>query len=279
MATYAVGDLQGCLSELENLLELVSFSPPEDRLWLAGDLVNRGPQSLEVLRYLRALGDNVVAVLGNHDLHLLAVASGSRAAKKKDTLTSILEAPDREELLDWLRQRSLLVHDETLDTVMVHAGLAPQWDVAQAKAAAREVESTLRSEKAADFFAEMYGNEPNLWTPDLSGFARLRFITNSLTRIRYCTSRGELDLSAKQPPGKHHESLTPWFKVKNRASSDTRIVFGHWATLQMERPLSPKHNVRHVDTGCVWGGPLSALRLEDDKLFQVPSLQPWTRFK
>ncbi len=260
MAVFAVGDIQGCHDELMQLLERIRFDPAEDHLWFTGDLVNRGPKSLQVLRYVRALGERAVCVLGNHDLHLLAVASGTAQLKAGDTLDAVLAAPDRDELLHWLRQLPLLHHDATLGYTLVHAGLPPQWDLATAQACARELETVLRGEDCAAFFRHMYGNEPRRWTPALAGMERLRFIVNCYTRMRYCDADGALDLKAKGPPGSQPEGLMPWFEVPGRLNRELHILFGHWSTVGESRD----RNVLPLDTGCVWGGRLTALRLDGD---------------
>ncbi|MGQ0657085.1 MAG: symmetrical bis(5'-nucleosyl)-tetraphosphatase [Chromatiales bacterium] len=271
MATYAIGDVQGCYRELRELLDHIRFDPGRDRLWLVGDLVNRGPDSLSVLRFVHELGPVAVSILGNHDLHLLACAWGDRRLRGQDTLEPILAAPDREPLLHWLCQRPLWHHDAVPGVAMVHAGLPPQWTVAAAQRHAQEVESVLRSDGRAEFLRHMYGDEPDCWSDDLNGWARLRFITNCLTRMRFCSRNGRLDLKQKGPPGTQPGKLLPWFAVPGRASRDTRILFGHWATLPVASPDTRSHNVVGLDTGCVWGGRLSALRLDDGTLFSVPS--------
>ncbi len=260
MAVYAIGDLQGCYDELQRLLEKLRFEPSTDRLWLTGDLVNRGPKSLEVLRFVRGLGDAAVAVLGNHDLHLLAVHHDKhRHFKSNDTLQPILAAPDREELLDWLRQLPLLHHDEALDAVMVHAGLPPQWDLTTARRCAAEVEEVLRGPLLVEFLEHMYGNRPHLWSPALQGWERLRFSVNCFTRLRFCTPEGRLDFERKGRPGSQEGPYLPWFQVPGRRSAEVRIIFGHWSTLG----LHLNDGVRGIDTGCLWGGTLTALRLDD----------------
>lgn len=268
MPVYAVGDLQGCLEPLRRLLDQVAFDPHRDRLWLVGDLVNRGPASLDVLRFVRALGESAVTVLGNHDLNLLAVAAGSRALRRKDTLKQVLDAPDRDELLDWLRHRPVLHTDAELGFTMVHAGLPPQWSVADAAKRAAELEAVLRGSRYKDFLANMYGDEPVRWKGKLKGWSRLRFITNCLTRLRYCDSEGRLSMTDKGPPGSQSKGMMPWFQVPDRRSRGERIVFGHWATLQTQKPLWPLHYVYHLDSGCVWGGCLTALRLDDLSYFR-----------
>jgi bis(5'-nucleosyl)-tetraphosphatase (symmetrical) len=258
VALYAIGDIQGCDAELAALLHSLDFSPDRDRLWFVGDLVNRGPASLEVLRRVRALGEAATVTLGNHDLHLLAVAYGTARSKGGDTLEDILEAPDRESLLEWLLHRPLLAEDRELDLCLVHAGLSPQWDLATARRSAREVEHALTHDPEK-LFKHMYGDKPDRWDEDLAGKERLRYIVNCLTRLRYVDARGRLDLRAKGSPGKsEHHSLVPWFAVPDAPWRGTRIVFGHWSTLGFfQNP-----DVVALDTGCVWGGSLTALRLD-----------------
>ncbi len=271
MATYAIGDLQGCYREFEALLEAIAFDRAVDRLWLVGDLVNRGPQSAAVLRSVIALGDRAVTVLGNHDLHLLACAYvPSVKPRRRDTLEEILTAPDRDIMLDWLRHQPLLHHDAALGYTLVHAGLPPPWDLATAQSCAAEVESALRGENFADFLAHMYGDKPARWDMQLSGHARLRLITNCLTRIRYCSADGGIDLTDKGEAAAAN-GLTPWFAMPSRASADLRIVFGHWSTLRLPRAQWQGLGVYPLDTGAVWGGDLTAMRLEDGALFQVKS--------
>lgn len=258
MALYVIGDVQGCHGELESLLDLIEFDADSDRLWFAGDLVNRGPRSLEVLRFVKGLGDAAIAVLGNHELHLLAVATGVRQPGRSDTLGEILEAPDRDELIEWLRTRPLMHRDPARNTVMVHAGLAPQWDIATAESCAREVENELRSERFTTLLAGMYGDYPDLWSKDLEGIERSRFIINSFTRLRMCDPDGRLRIGARGPVRDREDGLIPWFEVPGRASVNATIVFGHWAVLGCyEAP-----GIYATDSGCVWGGKLSALRLD-----------------
>ena len=270
MATYAVGDVQGCAGALRSLLARVGFTPERDRLWFAGDLVNRGPHSLAVLRFVRELGERAVAVLGNHDLHLLASASGARPPRPRDTFGDVLSAPDRDELLGWLRRRPLLHHDPGRGYTLVHAGLAPQWTLGEARALAREVEERLRGDAHETLLRDLYGDGPSCWSPVLEGVERHRFVVNALTRIRYVTPGGALDLREAGPPGAQAAGLVPWFEAPGRRSRDARIVFGHWATLALPARDGAAQRVHHVDTGCVWGGRLSALRLEDRRLFSVP---------
>ncbi len=271
MATYAIGDVQGCFEELQRLLAAVRFDPAIDTLWFAGDLVNRGPDSLAVLRFVHSLGDRVITVLGNHDLHLLACAWGGRRPHRHDTFAAVLNAADREPLLQWLRRRPLLHYDASRDTLLVHAGLPPQWSVHDALAMAAEVEQALRGGRCEEFLREMYGNEPDRWSSDLAGCERLRFITNCLTRMRFCTRRGRVDLKPKGPPGTQADKLLPWYAVPGRASQGTRILFGHWATLHLGPARTEDHNVVGLDTGCVWGGQLTAMRLDDGRQFSVAS--------
>lgn len=258
MAVYAIGDIQGCYDELRALLDGLRFDPAHDRLWFVGDLVNRGPASLEVLRFVRGLGTAATVVLGNHDLHLLALASGQRAAHKDPTLEPVLRAPDREPLLDWLRHQPLLHTDRALGFTMLHAGLPPSWTLEDAQALAAEVEAVLRSPQHPAFFAEMYGNKPKRWDAALQGMDRLRFITNCLTRLRFCDAEGRLALKEKGPPGSEKAGLMPWYTVPGRASRGERLLFGHWSTLGYLR--GP--NVWGLDSGCLWGGDMTALRID-----------------
>lgn len=258
MAVYAIGDVQGCHDELRALLRQLAFNADRDRLWFVGDLVNRGPHSLAVLRFVRDLGANAVTVLGNHDLHLLAVASDTRKPNPKDTLHEVLEASDREQLVDWLRTRPLLHEDAELGYVLIHAGLAPQWDIATAAACAVEVEAVLRSPAYRDFLGKMYGDRPDLWSDGLAGSDRLRFILNCFTRLRMCDAAGRLFLREKGGPWGRSDGLLPWFDVPGRASTGSNIVFGHWSLLgRHEAP-----GIIALDTGCIWGGELSAVRLD-----------------
>ncbi|NIR28198.1 MAG: symmetrical bis(5'-nucleosyl)-tetraphosphatase [Gammaproteobacteria bacterium] len=270
MAVYAIGDVQGCYEELRSLLERIAFDPERDRLWFVGDLVNRGPRSLDTLRFVRDLGERALVVLGNHDLHLLAVVEGVDKVRREDRFGDVRQAPDRDELLAWLRRRPLLHRNEDLGFTMVHAGLPPQWDVDEAAERAAEVEAALRDDAYRTYLKHMYGDEPARWSPELEGWARLRFITNALTRMRYCDDRGRLVFGESGPPGTQPPGCHPWFAVSGRKSRSERIVFGHWATLQLERPVAPQHRVYHLDRGCVWGGSLTALRLDDQQWFAVP---------
>ncbi|MGZ8257362.1 MAG: symmetrical bis(5'-nucleosyl)-tetraphosphatase [Gallionella sp.] len=267
---YVVGDVQGCYTELVNLLAEIRFNRNQDRLWLVGDLVNRGPDSLAVLRLVKALGDAATTVLGNHDLHLLAVSVGAAQLHKDDTLDEILAAPDCDELLTWLRHQPLL-HVEN-NCVMVHAGLLPNWSIKQAQALANEVEQALQSPDYANYLAHIYGNTPNAWRDDLHGYKRLRVITNVLTRMRICTPQAEMEYKFKGLQSLIPKGFVAWFKLPNRLTIDTTVVFGHWSALG----LITEKNLIALDTGCLWGGPLTAIRLEDRQVFQVPSVNPVT---
>lgn len=268
MAIYAVGDIQGCYVELQQLLDRVRFDPAQDQLWLVGDLVNRGPDSLAVLRLVKSLGDSAITVLGNHDLHLLAVAEGAAELHRSDTLDEVLNAPDRDELLIWLRNQRLLHAQDGY--VLVHAGLLPQWSVKQALSLAHEVESALRSDDYAVFLARMYGNAPHGWDDELGGYKRLRVITNAFTRMRICTLQGEMEFKFKGEVERIPAGHMPWFEVPGRASAEATVVFGHWSALG----LKAEPRVIALDTGCLWGGPMSAIRLEDRQLFQVSCNNP-----
>ncbi|MCK4950630.1 MAG: symmetrical bis(5'-nucleosyl)-tetraphosphatase [Gammaproteobacteria bacterium] len=266
MATYAIGDIQGCYQQLMELLDKLNFDQTEDTLWFAGDLVNRGPNSLQTLRFVKGLGKQAVTVLGNHDLHLLAVANKHFSKHPFDSLDDITNAPDRDELLDWIRERPLLHHDEALDLTMIHAGLPPQWDLTTAQQCANEVEKTLRGDQFQDFLAHMYGNEPGQWSDSLQGWDRLRFITNCFSRLRYCDTQGNLCLQAKGPPGTQPEPYIPWFNVPDRASKDMKIIFGHWSTLGLQHT----NGIYALDTGCLWGHQLTAMRLDNIAHLDIP---------
>ncbi|KAB7628222.1 symmetrical bis(5'-nucleosyl)-tetraphosphatase [Alkalilimnicola sp. S0819] len=260
MAIYAIGDIQGCYRSLRALLEQLRYSPQRDELWFTGDLVNRGPDSLATLRFVRDLGERATVVLGNHDLHLLAVWSGHARLKRGDSLSQVLDAPDCDELMHWLRGRPLLHHDAELGAVLTHAGLLPAWDLATASACATEVEQVLRGEAFPTLMAKLYGNEPDQWSEDLTGHERQRLIVNAFTRMRYCDAHGRLALRHKGAPGSQPEGLMPWFEAPGRAHrrEDGTIVFGHWSTLgYVDRP-----GILALDTGCLWGGQLTAVRLD-----------------
>lgn len=260
MATYAVGDLQGCLEPLKCLLQQVKFDPAQDKLWLVGDLVNRGPASLETLRFLYAMRDSLVCVLGNHDLHLIAVAYNAERLKKNDTLREIIEAPDCAQLIEWLRQMPLIHHDAQRDITLVHAGIPPQWTVEKALLRAAEVEKALRDDSQLPMFLDgMYGNEPAKWDKKLHGIERLRVITNYFTRMRFCTPDGKLDLKSKEgldtaPPG-----YAPWFSYAERKAAGRKIIFGHWAALEGQCDVP---GLFALDTGCVWGGSMTLMNVD-----------------
>ena len=267
MAIYAIGDIQGCVVPLEELLDTLGFDPARDRLWLTGDLVNRGPHSLDTLRLLMRLGERVCTALGNHDLHLLAVAAQVREARAGDTLQPILDAPDRDELIHWLRHRPL-IHCDTrpelaVKSLLVHAGVYPGWSRKQAARRAREVESLLRGDDADyhEFLRHMYGREPACWAQAKTAdrWQRARFITNAFTRMRYCGPGGALDFSCKDAPASRPARLLPWFDHPARKCRQWRIVFGHWSALGILR----RANLLGLDSGCVWGGALTAVRLDD----------------
>lgn len=264
MATYVIGDIQGCYDEFRRLLKTIAFNASRDTLWLCGDLVNRGPKSLEVMQFISDL-KNVQVVLGNHDIHLLAVNENPELLKKSDTFTDVLDAADRNVLCHWLRQQPLLHYDTALNYVLVHAGLPPQWDLKLAQQCAHEVESVLRGADYKTFLQQIYGDEPRCWSAELSGIARLRFNLNCLTRLRFCDEAGRLHLEYKGPLGSQPPTLVPWFRVSWRHNKDLRILFGHWSALEgkIQEP-----NIYALDTGCIWGGSLTAMCLEDGKIYQ-----------
>ncbi|MGH8441332.1 MAG: symmetrical bis(5'-nucleosyl)-tetraphosphatase [Nevskiaceae bacterium] len=267
MATYAIGDVQGCYDELSRLLEKIRFDPAADRLWFTGDLVNRGPRSRKVLRLVRDLGERAVTVLGNHDLHLVAAHARGKV-RPKDTFDDVLEAGDGEELVAWLRRRPLL-HVEG-PWVMVHAGLPPQWSLARARSVCAAASRLIASRRSDEFFrAHMYGNSPDSWTDSLRGWDRLRFVINCCTRLRVCTPEGRLHLDYTGPARTAPAPARPWFALPNRRSRGATLVFGHWSTLG--RVHWPQHHVYGLDTGCVWGRALTALRLEDRRQIAVRS--------
>ncbi len=261
MATWAIGDLQGCLDELQQLLTKIAFNSDRDRLWFVGDLVNRGPQSLQVLRFVRSLGASAVTVLGNHDLHLLAVAAGIGRQHKKDTLQPILDAPDRELLLDWLRCRPLIHYDSDLNYLLVHAGLAPAWTLADAMQYAAEVEQQLSGDDAECFYREMYSEADDIWSEELTGMHRLRVITDYLTRLRFCRRDGSYSVRYKGPPGSQPEGFSPWFEHPALAERRLRVIFGHWSSLGVvDNPA-----FFALDSGCLWGRKLTAFCLDDPR--------------
>jgi len=271
MATYAIGDVQGCFDELKQLLVLINFNSDCDQLWFCGDLVNRGPKSLKTLRFIKSLEDNAITVLGNHDLHLLATAYHHNKPGKKDTLDRILQADDCNQLLDWLRHQHLMFHDEEMNITLLHAGLHPGWSIKQALKLATEVEDLLRSNNHINFYRHMYGDKPFIWDNTLTGWQRYRFITNMLTRLRYCDSEGKPALAAKGAPGTQANHLYPWYEVPNRKSKNDTIIFGHWSTLP-HAGQSSVNNAYAIDSGCLWGGKLTAMRI-DQRPFQYTQLQ------
>ena len=262
MATYAIGDIQGCYTPFSRLLERIRFDPGVDRLWIAGDLVNRGPHSAEVLRVVRGLGNAAISVLGNHDLYLLMVAAKAAPRSRDDTLDSVLKAPDRDELLAWLAQQRM-VHVEN-GHLLVHAGLVPQWSAEQALALGGEVEAVLRGTRTKDFLKHLFGDKPARWNDALKGWDRLRFIVNTMTRMRFCTPEGRLALEGKGPPSKAPSGSVPWFRTPLAAWKTHTVVCGHWSALGFHR----EPGLIALDSGCVWGGKLTAVRLEDGQVFQ-----------
>jgi len=256
MSTYAIGDVQGCFTQLKDLLKKLDFKSDKDKLWFAGDIINRGPKSLKTIRFIKSLEENAITVLGNHDLHLLAVANGHRKQGKKDTIQEILDATDSQSILDWLIQRPLLHYQSKHHVCMSHAGLFPDWTIDQALSYASEVEDILTGYKSHEFFHHMYGDKPSKWSTKLSGWDRLRFITNAFTRMRYLRTDMKLSLKEKGAPGKQSDNIKPWFEF-NRPDNNLNIVFGHWSTLK-----NPKIDHLHpLDTGCLWGGELTALKI------------------
>lgn len=261
MAVYAIGDIQGCGPSLRELLDRLQFDPQQDTLWFTGDLVNRGPESLWVLRYVRDLGARAITVLGNHDLHLLAVWAGHAEPKANDSIQDVLQAPDADELMHWLRQQPLLHHDTELDYVMTHAGIPPAWDLATAKRCAAELETALRQADFGAFLREIYGNQPNGWSESLTGMARLRYITNAFTRMRVCDSAGRLQLHYKGEAHACPADHMPWFAVPERRYDGPTIICGHWSALGYH----DGDGILAIDSGCVWGGQLTAVRLDDSR--------------
>lgn len=276
MALYAIGDVQGCYDSLRKLLDKIHFDPTNDRLWFTGDLVNRGPRSTEVLRFVSALGDRAVTVLGNHDLHLLAVAAGASSLSSRDTLNDVLASRDSEYLLTWLARRPLFHHDKAIGYALVHAGLLPQWDLVLAEHCAREAEAAIAGPHAAEFFRHMYGDSPEQWNERLTGWDRLRLIVNAFTRLRFCHPDGRVDYQHQGPLGSQPPPLLPWFQIPNRRNLGVRIVFGHWSLLGRW----DSDGVIGLDTGCLWGRQLTAVRLSGPRrafvsiecgVYRVPS--------
>lgn len=258
MAWYAIGDIQGCYLQLTELLKKIDYKPGLDQLWLCGDLVNRGPQSADVLRWAQDQGPTLKTVLGNHDLHLLSIAYGVRSPGPRDTVIDVIDAVDAAELLAWVQQQPLILHDQTNTTAMVHAGLVPPWNINQAKLLANEVSAVITSDQLEPFLNKMYGDRPKRWSKRLRGWKRLRFITNVFTRLRFCSRGGKLLLEAKGRPGATNKRMLPWFLHPKRKSMDTRIIFGHWSTLGIQKQA----NTISLDSGCLWGGRLTAVRLD-----------------
>jgi bis(5'-nucleosyl)-tetraphosphatase (symmetrical) len=268
MATYAIGDVQGCYTALQRLLDALRFDDREDVLWLVGDLVNRGPDSLATLRFVRGLGQQAITILGNHDLHLLAIAAGLQRQRKDDTLVDVLAAPDRDELLEWLRARPLMHVAGSF--AMVHAGLLPQWTITQARKLAGEVERELTGENWRELLAAMYGNQPVRWSDTLTGYDRLRVIINAMTRMRLCSAGGDMEFTHKGQPTKLPDGYMPWFDAPGARWRGLPVIFGHWSALG----LKLRDDLIGLDTGCLWGRRLTAIRLEDRRVFQVSCREP-----
>ena len=265
--TYAIGDVQGCFDDLLRLLDKIDFDPVQDRLWFTGDLVNKGPNSLNILRFVKGLRNSAITVLGNHDLYLLAAAAGAVKDKKSDTIACILAAHDCDELLFWLRHQPVLYHDQTLGYTMVHAGLPPQWDLTAALDRARELETSLQNAGYEALLQDLYREKPDRWSENLEGLARLRFIVNCFTQLRYCDRTGRLDLSGERRTAAKKKRSLPWFQVPMRASRDMKIIFGHWASLDKSKIKTP--GVYPLDTGCSNGGKFTAMRLGDERMFST----------
>ena len=268
MATYAVGDLQGCHAEFAALLDEVSFNKRHDALWLLGDLINRGPDSLAVMKRVMALGDSVKAVLGNHDLHFLAIWHGGHRARSTDTFTDLLEAPEAQAIAEWLRHQPFFHHDAGLGCAMVHAGIAPDWAFADAQAASDELTAVLQGPRFPTYFRELYGDRPNKLTGDLTGMDRWRILTNCFTRMRLLDAQGRLNFSHKGPPSEAPPDCRPWYELTNRIPAGQRLLFGHWAALEGR---TGKDNIVALDTGCVWGRTLTALCLESGERIVIPA--------
>ncbi|MEN9724773.1 MAG: Bis(5-nucleosyl)-tetraphosphatase, symmetrical [Pseudomonadota bacterium] len=264
MTTYAIGDIQGCFHSFQALLKKIQFNPASDKLWFVGDLINRGSGSLPMLRWIFDHQDSVVTVLGNHDLHTLVVAEGFVSPHRSDTIQDLIDAPDAPQLLGWLRAQRLAHFEHGY--LLVHAGLLPEWSAREAVALSMEVEDALQCEVYRDFLKHMYGNQPASWNVELAGWDRLRVITNAMTRVRVCSPNHEMEFKFKGEMANIPEGYLPWFKLPQRASSNTPVIFGHWSALG----LYQSDNVYGLDTGCLWGGELTAMRLEDRAIFQVP---------
>lgn len=260
MAIYAVGDIQGCYDSLRKLLDKAKFDPSTDKLWSLGDLINRGPKDYEVLKFCMGLGDNFSCVLGNHDLHFLAIALGYHEHKSTDTFQKVLKSSKLNEIVDWMRHQKLVHYDESRDMLFAHAGIPPQWSVKKTLKLANEVEQAIQDKtKSRLYFANMYGNQPNLWNNNLTGVKRLRIITNYLTRMRFCDSNGHLELRSKAGIASAPKGYKPWFQVANRKAENTTILFGHWAALMGNTDVK---NVHALDTGCVWGGRMTLVNID-----------------
>ncbi|OOF78069.1 bis(5'-nucleosyl)-tetraphosphatase (symmetrical) [Rodentibacter caecimuris] len=275
MATYFVGDLHGCYDELQLLLEKVAFEPTQDKLYLVGDLVARGDKSLECLRFVKSLGSAAQTVLGNHDLHLISTALGIKKVKSKDRLEALFQAADFDELIDWLRHQPLLVHNEKQHFVMCHAGISPDWDLATAKACAKEVESVLRQGDIRHLLENMYAEQPDCWSPELQGLDRLRYIINVFTRMRFCYWDHRLDFACKLPLKDAPPELTPWFNLNNPIYQEIPIIFGHWASL-VDEPTP--NGIYALDTGCVWNNRMAMLRWEDKQCFTQSAVKNYRVF-
>ncbi len=274
MAIYAIGDLQGCYDELMDLLHEINFDERNDQLWFAGDLINRGPKSLECLKFVFNHPINCKTVLGNHDLHFIALSYGVRQPHKSDTLDELLNSKNRNKYITWYKQQPFLLHDEDSNFYLLHAGLPPQWDIQLSIELANETSQFLQSNEFDKFIHSMYGNKPVLWQDDLIGYERFRFIINCFTRLRYCNKDGSLEFKYKEAPGTQNEYLFPWYSHKARKSKNSKILFGHWSTVTLGKDKDFSiWNAYPLDTGCLWGGSLTALRLEDETLFKVPSRQ------
>lgn len=268
MATYFVGDIQGCFDDLQALLTQVSFDQSKDQLWLTGDLVARGPKSLETLRFVKNLGNAAVTVLGNHDLHLLAIDAGFAKLNPKDKTQPIFDAPDKNELLTWLRQQPLAIKHPKYNVIMVHAGISPQWTQDAALTYAREVEVVLQSDQYQALLANMYGSSPDFWQENLQGFDRYRYIINAFTRMRFCYLNGQLEFNNKfSPATNQNKDHQPWFKIEGQQLEGAHVIFGHWAALEGQCEHS---NATTLDTGCVWGNSMTMLRWEDQSIFSAP---------
>ncbi len=263
MATYVIGDVQGCYDPLRRLLDKLNIDLTQDQLWFAGDLINRGPKSLETLQFIISLGDNARSVLGNHECHFLATARGYKKPHRSDTFAAILASDNAEELIQWVRSRPFFYTDKKLGYSMLHAGVPPQWSLSDVKQYATELETVFQGDHLDDFLANMYGSEPSLWTPKLIGNERLRFIINCFTRLRYCNLDGRLNLNVKGMPKPQEKNLIPWFQAPNRQTVNEKIIFGHWSTLGLHQ----ENNTTCIDTGCLWGGQLTAIKLGEPEQF------------